>query len=166
MSALAPAIGCACTVWASSQDAAAAVPGQPHGSSGADRAGRREALRWARLVEVVGAQGGHGRDDQCRAGGLGEGAEQVGAHAGDVAHVVAHVVCGTRPQQCPSAGHDCMRAAPYIVCGKLARHISSCTACLDMDWLCMTSVPTAYLLSAHVLSNYQTAHSYWHITLP
>ena len=50
----------------------------------------------ARLVEVVGAQGGHGRNDQRRAGGLGEGAEQVGAHAGDVAHVVAHVVCAAQ----------------------------------------------------------------------
>ena len=33
-----------------------------------------------------------GGDDQCSAGALSEGAEKVRAHAGDVAHVVAHVV--------------------------------------------------------------------------
>ena len=36
--------------------------------------------------------GGRGRNDEGSAGGLGERAEEVGRHAGDVAHVVAHVV--------------------------------------------------------------------------
>ena len=36
---------------------------------------------------VVGALHRRGRDDQRGAGGLGEGAEEVGAHPGDVAHL-------------------------------------------------------------------------------
>ena len=41
---------------------------------------------------VVRPCNGCGRDDQRGAGTLREGAEEVGAHAGNVAHVVAHVV--------------------------------------------------------------------------
>ena len=45
---------------------------------------------------VVRAFHSGGCDDQCSAGALGEGAEKIRAHAGDVAHVVADVVrdCG------------------------------------------------------------------------
>lgn len=42
---------------------------------------------------VVLAEGGDGGDDQRRAGGLSQRAEQIGAHAGNVANVVADVVC-------------------------------------------------------------------------
>ena len=55
------------------------------------------------LVDVVGAQGGDGGDDERGAGGLRKGPEQVGAHAGNVTHVVAHVVCPGNSQIVVSA---------------------------------------------------------------
>jgi hypothetical protein len=42
---------------------------------------------------VVGSEARDGGDDEGGAGGLGEGTEEVGAHAGDVADVVTDVVC-------------------------------------------------------------------------
>ena len=63
-----------------------------HDARGGDGQGEEHGIPAGIGQRVVGARHSSGRDDQRGAGALGEGAEEVGAHAGDVAHVVAHVV--------------------------------------------------------------------------
>ena len=59
---------------------------------GGDGQGEEHGVPAGSGQRVVRAFDGSGRDDQRGASALGEGAEEVGAHAGDVAHVVSHVV--------------------------------------------------------------------------
>jgi len=74
----------------------AQVGGDEGGQQADDDAGAGNEQRVAHGgVKVLLTQGGHRGDDQCCASGLREGAEQVSAHAGDVTHIVAHIVCKT-----------------------------------------------------------------------
>ena len=69
------------------------VSGEERGDQADNEAGRayQQRVRHRREV-VVSAERRDGRDEQRRAGGLGVGAEQVGAHPGNVADVVTHIV--------------------------------------------------------------------------
>ena len=91
-----------------------------HDAGSRDGQGEEHGVPASLGKRVVGSLHGRGRDDQRSAGALGEGAEEVRAHTGDIAHVVTDVVRdggGVVGIVLIKAGHDLAHQVGADICG-------------------------------------------------